>query len=159
MSTQQRYLCFNLGKEEFAIPLLTVKEVIGVPELTPIPQMPPYFLGMMNLRGNVITVMDLRTKLGIKPQPSEEQAVVIVEIGHLRLGCVVDCVNAVMTLNQEEVLEKPHMENSKASQAVTGVIRKEQGLILVIDIAKALSLDDKSLMSQAQQGQSSKKAA
>lgn len=159
MSIQERYLCFSLGKEEFAIPLLTVKEVIGVPELTPIPQMPSYFLGMMNLRGNVITVMDLRIKLGIKPKPSDEQAVVIVEIGHLRLGCVVDCVNSVMTLDQQEVLEKPHMENSKTAQAVMGVIRKEQGLILVIDIAKALSLDDKTLLNQSQAGQALKKVA
>jgi purine-binding chemotaxis protein CheW len=146
MSTHHRYLCFNLGNEEFAIPLLTVKEVIGMPELTPIPQMPPHFLGMMNLRGNVITVLDLRNKMNIKPQPSDEQSVIILELGDLHLGCVVDCVNSVMNLDESEILEKPHMENAKASQSVIGVIRKNEKLILLLDIAKALSLDEKSFV-------------
>jgi purine-binding chemotaxis protein CheW len=146
MRSQKKYLCFNLGKEEFAIPLLTVKEVIGMPDLTPIPQMPPHFLGMMNLRGNVVTVLDLGTKMGIKPQPSEEQSVIILELGELHLGCVVDCVNSVMNLSDEDILERPHMENTKTSQSVLGVIKKENSLILLLDIAKALSLDEKAFL-------------
>jgi purine-binding chemotaxis protein CheW len=146
MSETKRYLCFNLGKEEFALPLLTVKEVIGMPDLTPIPQMPPHFLGMMNLRGNVITVLDLRNKMGIKPQLSEEQTVIILELGHLHLGCVVDCVNSVMNLTDDQILEKPHMENTKTSQSIIGVIKKSESLILLIDVAKALSIDDKSFI-------------
>lgn len=150
MSEMQRYLCFNLGKEEFALPLLAVKEVIGMPELTPIPQMPPHFLGMMNLRGNVITILDLRNKLSIKPQPSEEQAVVILELGDTRLGCVVDCVNSVINLSEADILDKPHMENTKSSQSITGVIKKSEGLILLLDVAKALSLDEKAFIKQSQ---------
>lgn len=146
MNQTKRYLCFNLGKEEFALPLLTVKEVIGMPELTPIPQMPPHFLGMMNLRGNVITVLDLRNKMGIKPQPSDEQSVIILELGELHLGCVVDCVNSVMNLSDDQILEKPHMENTKSSNSIVGVIKKSESLILLLDIAKALSLDEKTFL-------------
>lgn len=146
MTETKRYLCFNLGKEEFALPLLTVKEVIGMPDLTPIPQMPAHFLGMMNLRGNVITVLDLRTKMGIKSQPTEEQSVIILEVGELHLGCVVDCVNSVIDLADNQILEKPHMEPTKASQSIVGVIKKSEALILLLDIAKALSLDEKTFM-------------
>lgn len=149
MNVTERYLCFSLGKEEFAIPLLTVKEVIGMPDLTPIPQMPPHFLGMMNLRGNVITILDLRNKMSIKPNPSEEQAVVILEVGDLHLGCVVDCVNSVISLSADQILPKPHMENTKSSQSVLGVIRKQESLILLLDVAKALSLDEKSFIKQS----------
>jgi len=146
MNARHRYLCFNLGKEEFAIPLLMVKEVIGMPELTSIPQMPPYFLGMMNLRGNVITILDLRNKMNIKPHPTDEQAVIILELGDMQLGCVVDCVNSVMNLDDSEILEKPHMENVKSSQSITGVIRKNEKLIMLLDVAKALSLDEKAFI-------------
>ena len=59
-----RYLSFNLGVEEYAVPLLAVREVIAMPEYTPVPYTPPYFLGIMNLRGQVISIMDLRQKLG-----------------------------------------------------------------------------------------------
>ena len=62
----QRYLSFSLGSEDYAIPLLSVKEVIAVPEITPIPFTPSHFLGIMNLRGQVISIIDLRSKLGIK---------------------------------------------------------------------------------------------
>jgi purine-binding chemotaxis protein CheW len=146
MTQTQRYLCFTLGKEEFALPLLTVKEVIGMPDLTPIPQMPPHFLGMMNLRGNVITVLDLRNKMSIKPQPSDEQSVIILEIGDLHLGCVVDCVNSVLNLSEADILEKPHMENTKTSQSIVGVIKRNETLILLLDIAKALSIDEKAFL-------------
>ena len=57
-----RYICFNLGAQEYGVPLLSIKEVLGLPEVTPIPQCPNYFLGIMNLRGKVVSVMDLRTK-------------------------------------------------------------------------------------------------
>ena len=147
-SSVERYLCFSLGKEEFAIPLLTVKEVIGLPDLTPIPQMPAHFLGMMNLRGNVITIMDLRNKMSIKPAPSEEQAVIILELGDLHLGCVVDCVNSVISLGTEEILPKPHMENAKSSASVLGVIRRQEQLILLLDVARALNLDEKTFIKQ-----------
>ncbi len=78
---ENRFLCFSLGNEHYAIPLLTVKEVIAPPETTPVPQTPAYFKGIMNLRGQVISVIDLRTKLGIKPLQSAENAVIICDSG------------------------------------------------------------------------------
>jgi purine-binding chemotaxis protein CheW len=65
MNPNSRYLSFNVGKEQYAIPLLTVREVIGMPEITPVPFTPNYFLGIMNLRGQIISVVDLRLKLGL----------------------------------------------------------------------------------------------
>lgn len=90
----QRYLTFRLAQEFFAIPLLQVKEVIAMPEVTPVPQTPPHFIGIMNLRGQVITVLDLRLKLGIKPQKGAETAVVIRDLADVSVGVVVDSVEA-----------------------------------------------------------------
>ena len=74
---KERFLCFSLGVEEYAIPLLEVREVIAMPEYTPVPYTPPYFLGIMNLRGQVISVMDLRQKLGVTARGDAETTVII----------------------------------------------------------------------------------
>ncbi len=144
MNNLTRYLCFGLGQEEFAIPLLTVKEVIGMPEITSVPQTPAHFMGIMNLRGRVISIMDLRLKMNIKPAPSEETTVIILDLGDYNLGMVVDRVNAVLALSDEQISEKPIIETGKATDYITGVFRKDERLVLLIDIGKALSIEDKS---------------
>ena len=82
----ERFLCFSLGAEEYAIPLLVVREVIAMPEYTPVPYTPPYFLGIMNLRGQVISVMDLRQKLGLKPRSDAETTVIICDLNGISLA-------------------------------------------------------------------------
>lgn len=141
--SSKRFLCFNLEKEEFAIPLIAVREVIGVPEVTPIPQSPSYFLGIMNLRGQVLSVMDLRLKLGIKSVMSEETAVIILDLGDYHLGVMVDQVNSVVELNESEISEKPPLDSSKISESITGVFRRSDKLILMLDVYKTLSLEDR----------------
>ena len=137
-----RYICFSLGAEEYAIPLLCVREVIAIPEFTPIPYTPSYFLGIMNLRGQVISVMDLRTKLGIKGVETHEQAVIICDLDPLSIGIVVDSINSVIAPEDEDVSEKHDLQNSKTSEFVTTVYRRDQRLVLFLDIAKALNVDE-----------------
>lgn len=144
-----RYLCFDLGTEQFAMPLLMVREVVALPEITIIPQMPSHFLGIINLRGSVISVMDLRVRMGIEKKLNEETAVVILDLGDLQLGVVVDRVSSVANLQEDEILAKPHLENGRANDSITGVWQKENKLILLINVAKALSLEDKALAADA----------
>jgi purine-binding chemotaxis protein CheW len=146
MITQDKYICFNLGEEEFAIPLLSVKEVIGIPDVTPVPQTPSYFLGIMNLRGLVVSVMDLRLKMNIKAETTEESTVMILDFGDYNLGVLVDRVNAVIAVDQKRFSEKPPVDSSDISEAIKGVFRKDDQLILILDIAKALSVEDHSAM-------------
>ena len=102
-----RFLSFSLGAEEFAIPLLAVREVIAVPDLTPVPFTPAHVLGIMNLRGQVISVLDLRKKLEINPRENAEIAVIICDLGSLSLGILVDAVNSVLAPKEDEILPKP----------------------------------------------------
>ena len=148
MIDSDRYLCFNLENEEFAIPLLSVKEVMGVPELTRIPQTPAHFLGITNLRGSVISVMDLRAKLGLKPQVNSETTVVILDLGTYFLGVVVDSVNSVLSIKKEDISEKPVIASQKATDYITGVFRKQNSLVALLDVAKALSVEDHSALSR-----------
>ena len=147
--SNNRYLCFSLGDEEYAIPLLAVREVIAMPEVTPIPFSPPHFLGIMNLRGQVISVVDFRLKLGIKPQNSQETSVIICDLTTVCLGVVVDSINHVIAPSPTELSEKPQIHGSRSSEYITQVYRRQEDLILLIDIGKALGVDDINIASKA----------
>lgn len=138
-----RFLEFSLGAEDYAIPLLSVREVISVPETTPIPKAPSHFLGIMNLRGQVISVVDLRTKLKIKgKENNHEESVIIVDINGMNLGVVVDSINKVLAFTDSDVNEVPEIESQVNAEYIQGVYRKEDALTVLLDIAKVLDLKD-----------------
>ena len=144
-----RYISFSLGKEEYAIPLLDVREVIAVPETTPVPFTPPHFMGIMNLRGQVISVIDLRTKLGIKPVAGPETAVIICDIGNTCLGVLVDSINSVVSPDEGQLSSKPEIESQKSTDYISAVYRKTDRLVLIIDLKKALNGEDRKAISTA----------
>lgn len=151
----KRYLQFSVGPEDYAIPLLSVREVIAMPDITRIPYTPPHFLGIMNLRGQVISIIDLRLKFGIKADSNADTAVIICDLAPLCLGIVVNSVNSVLPLRESDISEKPEIQSSKASDYITGVTRKEKSLILLLDIAKALDVADHAAVKQATEGKRS----
>jgi purine-binding chemotaxis protein CheW len=138
-----RFLEFSLGTEDYAIPLLSVREVISVPETTPIPKAPVHFLGIMNLRGQVISVVDLRTKLKIKPKENNhEESVIIVDINGMNLGIVVDSINKVLAFTEESINEVPEIETQVNAEYIQGVFRKDDSLTVLLDVAKVLDIKD-----------------
>jgi len=141
-AASERYLSFSLGAEEYAVRLLKVKEVIARPEITPVPQTPPYFLGIMNLRGQVISVLDLRLKLGIKAQQNSETAVIIFDLETVTIGVVVDSVNSVLAPSPEHISEKSDLQISSSHEYVEGVYRNDKRLVLFLNIAQALGFAD-----------------
>jgi purine-binding chemotaxis protein CheW len=147
-----RYLSFSLGSEEYAIPLLSVKEVIAIPEITPIPFTPAHFVGIMNLRGQVISVIDLRQKLGIKSKSTAETAIIICDLDPLSLGVVVDAINSVLSPSATELSGKPEIQSTRNTDYITGVYRKNEQLVVFLNIAKTLSLDDQKVVSNAAKG-------
>lgn len=135
-----RFLCFTLGGEEYAIPLLAVKEVIAPPEITPVPQCPPYFLGIMNLRGQIISVIDMRTKLGIKPSAGSENAIIICDVQPNPMGIMVDAINSVHAPSADEMSGKPELRAQKSADHIAAVFRSRESLVLILDIERALDL-------------------
>ncbi len=145
---ENRLLSFSLGTEEFAISLLGVKEVIAVPEITGVPLTPPHFLGIMNLRGQVISVVDFRLKLNLKAAANNETAIIICDLEPLVLGVVVDAINAVISPRPEDVSDKPDVQSSRNTDYITGVYRRDKRLVLLLDLAKALGVEDLRLAAQ-----------
>jgi purine-binding chemotaxis protein CheW len=153
VETSERYLAFSLKKEQYAIPLLQVKEVIGMTEATPIPNSPPYFRGIINLRGLVISVIDLRLKLQLdKPENGPETSIIILDLNNLCLGVIVDSINSVLALNREDISPAPDATSAK-DQYLTGVARKDNRLTLLLDIRSTLNVDDLTALKSAAQKQ------
>lgn len=137
----KRYLEFKLGEENYAIPLLQVRELISVPETTSVPFSQKYYVGIMNLRGQVISIIDLRTRLGVTPSESSEEAVIIVEFGQLCLGIIVDNICKVLSVDEEQIQEVASVETKK-SDRLNKVYRHNESLIQLIELEAILNIDE-----------------
>jgi purine-binding chemotaxis protein CheW len=131
-TTGLRFMEFTLGHESYAVELLMVKEVITPPEMTPIPKAPPYVCGLMNLRGLVLSVIDLRKKMGIIPgEDKAHNAVIIFDLGDRMVGAVVDCIQKVVTIPQDSI--KPVPDSDSNSQHFLGILQQDKKLTMWID--------------------------
>ena len=138
-----RVICFSLGQELFALPILKVREVIGYLPPTPIPDAAPYFKGILNLRGRVISVLDLKARLRMpKAELPPSASIIILETKDLSLGIIVDSVNAVMAISEAELSGGQEICDSRANEYVRHVIKKEKSLILVLDVEKCVSAQE-----------------
>jgi purine-binding chemotaxis protein CheW len=144
---EDRHLIFSLGAEEYSVPLLKVKEVIEIPDITPVPHTPAYYLGIMNLRGLVISIIDLSMKLkGVRQELGKKNAVIILDFDSFCLGIAVSTVNRVMALSLEEVRDRPMIESTENIDYIEGVVHRDKKMILLLDVHKALNVHDLKLI-------------
>lgn len=148
MSEKSKYLFFSMGPEDFGIPLLKVREVIAIPEITPVPQSPSYFLGLMNLRGQVLSVIDLRKKLNLSTSKVDELSVVVLDFKEFMLGIVVDEVKSVQEVDGKDITTSAVIDQSKNYDYILGVYQEQGHLTLVLDIESALSIEDRNRIIQ-----------
>jgi purine-binding chemotaxis protein CheW len=139
---------FNLGTERFAISLLSVREVLALPETTKVPFSPHYYIGIMNLRGKVLSVIDLRKRMNIVPlENNAETAVIIIDLGYTLLGVVVDSINRVLAVESEDLAPTPELE--RAADFVIGCFKSEKNLVLFLDLDKILEKNEKDMFASA----------
>ena len=139
-----RYMEFRLGTQLFAIPLLTVKEVIQKPEVTQVPNMPPHFDGMMNLRGQILGVYNVRKKLNAVTRDKGEtsaEVVVVIESQGVNVGMLVDEVTRVLHAQEGMILPAPLKENDPAREYIVSVIQADSDLVLTVNAGRLLELD------------------
>lgn len=143
ISEDNRYLVFSLGHEQFAIPLLRVKEVIASTETRPIPHSPSHFKGLLDLRGVVISVIDLRIKMkAVKRENTSETSIIILDHKTEPIGVVVDSVDYVANLQPNEINAPPTIHGGTGSDFITGVFSKDKKMILLLDIMASLGTED-----------------
>lgn len=141
----KKYLIFRLNENQYGVPLSDVKEVIGLPNCTFVPGAPAYFLGLINLRGKVVSAIDLRMKMGINsdPKTTKRPAVIIIEIGEITLGCVVDSINEVMSISKEQINEQLEVAVNGDNRFINGIAHfKDRSMILLLDLKRAVDVSD-----------------
>jgi len=139
-----KYLTFALGHEEYGLQILKVREIIGFMEITAVPRTPPYVSGVINLRGQVISVVNLRAKFGMAPaERTEQTCVIVVEINRdgrkLSTGIVVDRVSEVLNIAAEHIEEPPSFGDSVDTQFILGMGKVGKAVKILLDIDKVLS--------------------
>jgi len=138
-----QWVTFRLDSETYGINVMQVQEVLRVTEIAPVPGAPDYVMGIINLRGNVVTVLDTRRRFGL---PSKEQddstRIVVVEADQTVVGILVDSVAEVVELNRSAVESSPNVGNDESSKYIEGVATHESELLILVDINKLLSEDE-----------------
>jgi len=142
-----KYLTFQLGNEEFAIQVLCVREIMGVQEITAVPQTPSHVKGVINLRGKVIPVVDLRLKFGLPELEYTQRTCIIVvqiqgEVDKLMIGVIVDAVSEVLTLQGSEIEDTPDFGNGVPTPYLLGMAKIKGKVKILLDIDRLLSAQD-----------------
>ena len=142
-----KYLTFGLGKEEFAIQVLRVREIMGVQDITAVPQTPSYVKGVINLRGKVIPVVDLRLRFGLPEQEyTQRTCIVVVQIeqGATRMltGVVVDEVSEVLTLQSGDIEDTPDFGRGVATPYLLGMAKIKGKVKILLDINMVMTAQE-----------------
>jgi purine-binding chemotaxis protein CheW len=143
-------LVFLLGKEEYGVDILKVQEIRGLEKVTPIPKAPDFLKGVVNLRGDIVPVIDLRTKFGLADERNDSTTVVIVlRIAGRHIGAVVDGVSDVVRLAPNEIKAAPRLGTVVDSSYLAGVATQGGRMILALDIERLLSSGELDLLGVA----------
>lgn len=145
-----RWVTFRLANETYGISVTQVKEVLRISEIAPVPGAPDYVLGIINLRGNVVTVIDTRKRFGLESiEPEDASRVVIIEVDGQVVGILVDSVAEVVDLRASAIEQAPNVGSDETSKYIQGVTSLNSELLILVDLNKFLTegeLGDLSLM-------------
>ncbi|MFT5579011.1 MAG: purine-binding chemotaxis protein CheW [Paraglaciecola psychrophila] len=135
-----QWVTFKLDGETYGINVMQVQEVLRYTEIAPVPGAPQYVMGIINLRGNVVTVIDTRNRFGLQSaEVSEQTRIVIIEADSHVIGILVDAVAEVVYLRQSEIETAPNVGNDESAKFIQGVCNKNNELLILVELDKLLS--------------------
>ncbi|MFO7707938.1 MAG: chemotaxis protein CheW [Desulfobacterales bacterium] len=149
-----KYLTFSLADEEYGIGILKIKEIIGMMPITAVPQTPAFIKGVINLRGKVIPVMDLRLRFGLPAADySDRTCIIVVEIdgqaGTIQVGVVVDAVSEVLNIKGDDIEATPSFGTRLNTDFILGMAKMGAGIKILLDINRVLNGDEAARLSEA----------
>jgi purine-binding chemotaxis protein CheW len=137
-----KYLTFCLDGEEYGLQILKVREIIGMMAITVVPRTPNFIKGVINLRGKVIPVIDLRTKFGLmEAERTDETCIIVVDIGDVEVGIVVDRVSEVRDIPGGDIDEPPSFGTAVDSSFILGMGKTDTKVTILLDITRVLRQD------------------
>ncbi len=154
LEREGKYLTFSIDLEEYGISILKVKEIIGMMRITPVPQTPEHVKGVINLRGKVIPVIDLRLRFGMNAAGyTERTCIVVVEIdsatGKLHIGMVVDSVSEVINIKGVDIEDTPTFGTALNTDYILGMATTAGSVKILLDIDRVLGANDMEVIGKA----------
>jgi purine-binding chemotaxis protein CheW len=139
-----KYMTFKLGAEEYGLEILKVRELIGLMETTRVPRAPEFIRGLINLRGKVIPVIDLRVKFGMQTvELSPQNVIIVVHIGSsnagITMGILVDEVLEVRAIGEDEIEPPPNFQTQAVAEFIRGIGKADERIIILLDIDRVLT--------------------
>ena len=149
-----KYLTFSLDNEEYGLEILKVREIIGLMEITRVPRSPHYIRGVINLRGKVIPVLDLRLKFDLEAAVDTDQTcIIVVEVQNqdmsLMAGIVVDSVSEVLDIKSGEIEDTPQLGNGVETEFILGMAKVKEEIKILLDIDSVLRTADISMLDES----------
>ena len=138
-----QWVTFRLDNETYGINVMQVQEVLRHTEIAPVPGAPGYVLGIVNLRGNVVTVIDTRQRFGLAPaEVTDQTRIVIIEAERQVVGILVDSVAEVVYLRQSEIETAPNVGTDESAKFIQGVCNKNDELLILVDLDRLMTDDE-----------------
>ncbi|MFH1549951.1 MAG: chemotaxis protein CheW [Planctomycetota bacterium] len=145
-----KYLTFILAEENYGLEILKVREIIGIMDITPVPRTPEFVKGVINLRGKVIPVIDLRLKFGMEEiEKTEETCIIVVDVRGVEMGIVVDKVSEVLDIAGKDIEDAPSFGTNVNTEYILGMGKANDKVTILLDIAKVIGDDDLETISNA----------
>ena len=138
-----QFVTFSLGDEEYGVSILLVQEIIGYRTLTQIPGVPNFVKGMLNLRGAVVPVIDLRTRFGMPQRDYDKFTVIVIVVVQTRtMGIIVDAVSDVVSFGPNQIQPTPPVAAAVHTDYISGMGQKDEKFVILIDVDKMLCLEE-----------------
>lgn len=142
-SPTTQWVTFRLGDEEYGIDVMQVQEVLPPSEIAPVPGAPSFVLGIINLRGKVVTVIDTRLRFGLEQREADNKSrIIVMEVGESVAGILVDGVDEVASVRADEIETAPNVANEESARYIHGVVSRDDGLLILVDASKLLTEDE-----------------
>ena len=136
---KDKYLTFRLGKEDFGVEIKYVTEIIGIQKITPVPDLPEFIIGVINLRGNVIPVMDVRRRFHLEPKEyTDRTCIIVVDMNETSIGLVVDEVSEVAVIPESQVDPPPKVHKSGTHKYIQGLGKIDENVKIILDVDRLL---------------------
>lgn len=154
--TGPRYLSFFLGSEQYCIDILHIKEIMALVDITPVPQTPDFIKGVINLRGQIIPIIDLRLKFDMPEKENKKRTcIVVVELNYNEkltyMGIIVDTIKEVVSIAKENISSVPYINAKIKSEYIKGIAEINDSIKIVLDITKILTSSEFVLVSELEQ--------
>jgi len=147
---KDRYLTFSIGNEGYGIELKYVTEIVGIQTITEIPELPEYVKGIMNLRGKIIPVIDVRLRFRKEPKEyNDRTCIIVIDIKGISVGLIVDAVSEVITIPEQDTVDPPQINKGASNKYIKKIGKADNDVKLLIDCEKLLSEDELMVINEA----------